>query len=161
MLGKSYPGSSLIWVSFYIQHLVKVCVVKAMVFPIVMYRCETWTIKKVECQRTATFKPWCWRLLGVPWIARRSNKSIVKKINPEFDAEAEATWCEELIHWKRPWCWGRLRAGGEGDDRGWDGWVSPLDWLNGHEFEQTLGDSEGQGSLVCCCAWDCKESDMS
>ena len=55
----------------------------------------------------------------------------------------------------------RLRAGGEGDDRGWDGWVGPLDRLNRHEFEQTLGDSEGQGSLVCCCAWDCKESDMS
>ena len=54
-----------------------------------------------------------------------------------------ATWCEELTHWKGPWCWERLRAGGEGDDKGWDG-------LNGHEFAQTPGDGEGQGSLACC-----------
>ena len=85
MLGKSYPGSSLIWVSFYIQHLVKVCVVKAMVFPIVMYRCESWTIKEAECQGTDAFKLWCWRrLLRVPWTARRSNQSILKNINPEY-----------------------------------------------------------------------------
>ena len=56
------------------------------------------------------------------------------------------TWCEELTHWKRPWCWERLRAGGKRGDREWDGWMASL--TNGHEFEQTLGDGEGQGSLV-------------
>ena len=66
-----------------------------------------------------------------------------------------ATWCEELTHWKRPWSWERLRAGGEGGDRGWDGWMDH--WLNGHEFKQSPGDSEGQGSLVCCSPWGCKD----
>ena len=62
----------------------KVCVVKAMVFPVVMYGCESWTIKKTECQRTDVFELWCWRrLLRVPWSARRSNKSILKEISPE------------------------------------------------------------------------------
>ena len=70
-----------------------------------------------------------------------------------------ATWCKELTHWKRLWCWKRLKAGGEGDDRGHDmvGWHHQLHW---HEFEQAPGDGEGQGSLVCCSPWGCKESDM-
>ena len=63
----------------------KVCLVKVMVFPVVMYRCESWTIKKAECQRTGAFELWCWRrLLRVPWTARRSNQSILKEINPEY-----------------------------------------------------------------------------
>ena len=63
----------------------KVCLVKAMVFPVVMYRCENWTIKKAECQRIDAFKLWCWRrLLRVPWMARRSNQSILKEINTEY-----------------------------------------------------------------------------
>ena len=63
-------------------------IVKAMVFPVVMYGCESWTIKKVEHQRTDAFKLWCWkRLLRVPWIARRSNQSILKEINPEYSLE--------------------------------------------------------------------------
>ena len=62
----------------------KVQVVKAMAFPVVMYKCVSWTIKKAECQRTDTFELWCWRrLLRVPWTARRSNQSILKEINPE------------------------------------------------------------------------------
>ena len=66
----------------------KVSIVKAMVFPVVMYRCESWTIKKAECQRIDAFKQWCWRrLLRVPWIARRSNQSILKEINPENSLE--------------------------------------------------------------------------
>ena len=71
-------------------------IVKTMVFPVVMYGCESWTIKKAECQRTDAFKLWCWRrLLRVPWTAKRSNQSILKEINPEYslkglDAEAEA-----------------------------------------------------------------------
>ena len=63
----------------------KVCLVKAMVFPVVMYGCESWTIKKAECQRTDAFELWCWiRLLRVPWTARRSNQAILKEINPDY-----------------------------------------------------------------------------
>ena len=66
----------------------KVRLVKAMVFPMVMYRCETWTVKKAECRRIDAFKLWCWRrLLRVPWTARRSNQSILKEINPEYSLE--------------------------------------------------------------------------
>ena len=66
----------------------KVCIVKAMVFPVVMYSCESWTIKKAECQRIDAFKLWCWRrLLKVPWTARRSNQSILREINPEYSLE--------------------------------------------------------------------------
>ena len=66
----------------------KVCLVKAMVFPIVMYGCGSWTIKKAECQRTDAFELWCWRrLLRVPWTARRSNQSILKEVNPEYSLE--------------------------------------------------------------------------
>ena len=110
----------------------KVRRVKAMVFPIVIYGCESWAIKKAEHQRTGGFKLWCWRrFLRVPWTVRRSNQPILKEINPENSLEGLilntlATWCEELTHWKRPWCWERLKAGGEGDDRGWDGWMASL-----------------------------------
>ena len=66
----------------------KVCLVKAMVFPVVMYGCESWTIKKAESQRIDAFKLWCWRrLLRVPWTAERSNQSILKKISPEYSLE--------------------------------------------------------------------------
>ena len=104
-----------------------------MVYPVVMYKCENWTIKKAEHQRIDAFKLWCWRrLLRVPWTAKRSNESILKEINSEYSLEGLlpnwsfntlATRCKELTHWKRPWCWERLRAGGEGGDRGWDGWM--------------------------------------
>jgi len=109
-----------------------------MVFPVVMYGCECWTVKKAEHQRIDAFELWCWRLLRVPWTARRSNQSILKETSPGCSLEGLmlklkfqylATWCgEQLTHWKRPWCWERLRAG-EGDDRGWDGWMaSPTHW---------------------------------
>ena len=116
--------------------LTKVCLVKAMVFPVVMYGCESWTIKKDEHQRTDAFELRCWRrLLRAPWTARRSNQSILREISPEYSLEGLCgswnsntwtTWCEELTHWKRPRCWERLKAGGEGDDRGWDGWMASL-----------------------------------
>ena len=117
----------------------KVCLVKAMVFPVVMYGCESWTIKRAEHRRTNAFELWCWkRLLRVPWIARRSNQSILKEISPEcsledwcwgWNSNTLATWCTELIHLKRPWCWESLKARGEGDDRGWDGWMAlPTQW---------------------------------
>ena len=115
----------------------KVHLVKAMVFPVVMYGCEIWTVKKAERWRIDAFELWCWRrLLRVPWTARRSNQSILKAISPGCSSEklklnfnTLATWCEELTHWKRLWCWGGLRAEGEGDDKGWDGWMaSPTPW---------------------------------
>ena len=66
----------------------RVHLAKAMVFPLVMYKCESWTIKKAECQRTAAFKLWCWRrLLRVPWTSRRSNQSILQEINSEYSLE--------------------------------------------------------------------------
>ena len=113
--------------------------VKAMVFPVVMYGCESWTVKKAECRRIDAFELWCWRrLLRVPWTARRSNPSILKAIIPGCSLEGLmlklklqyfATLCEELTHWKRPWCWEGLRTGGEGDDRGLHGWMaSPTRW---------------------------------
>ena len=68
--------------------LTKICLIKAMVFLVVMYGCESWTIKKAECQRTDAFELWCWRrLLRVPWTARRSSQSILKEISPEYSLE--------------------------------------------------------------------------
>ena len=106
----------------------KVRLVKAMVFPVVMYRCESWTIKKAERRRIDAFELWCWRrLLRVPWTARRSNQSIVKEISPGYSLEGlmlklklqySATLYEELTHLKRSCCWERWKTGGEGDDRG-------------------------------------------
>ena len=105
----------------------KVHTVKALIFPVVMCRCESWTIKKAECRRTDAFKLWCWRsLLRVLWTARRSNQSITPNIHWEdwcWSSNTLATWCKEQTHWKRPWCWERWRAG-EGDDRGWDDWMA-------------------------------------
>ena len=101
-----------------------------MVFPVVIYGCESWTIKKAEFQIDA-FELWCWRrLLRVPWTARRSVLGVLwKDWCWSWKSNTLATWCEELTHEKRPWCWERLRAGGEGDDRGWDGWMaSPTQW---------------------------------
>ena len=106
----------------------KVQLVKAIVFPVVVYGCESWTIKKAECWRIDAFEPWCWRrLLRVPWTARRSNQSILKEISPEYSLEGLmlklklqcfGPLCEELTHWKRLWCWERLKVGGEEDNRG-------------------------------------------
>ena len=111
--------------------------VKAVFFPVVMYGCESWTIKKAEGRRIDAFELWCWRrLLGVPWTAGKSNQSILKEISPEHSLEgliwnwnsnALATWCEELTHLKRPWCWKGLRAGGKGDDRRRDGITDSMD----------------------------------
>ena len=111
--------------------LTKVHLFKAMVFPVVMYGCESWTIKKAESQRIDASKLWCWRrLLRVPWTARRSNQSILKEINPDYSLERlmlqlKLQYFGHLMQrtdsFERPWCWERLKAGGEGDDRRWDG----------------------------------------
>ena len=114
----------------------KVHIVKAVVFPVVMYGCENWSIKKAEHWRIDAFELWCWRrLYRVPWIARRSNQSILKEISPEYslertDAEAETPilWPPHAKSWLigKDWCCEGLGAGGEGDDRGWDGWMASL-----------------------------------
>ena len=125
--------------------LTKVCVVKAMVFPVVTYGFESWTIKKAERQRIDAFGLWCWRrFLKVPWTARRSNQSILREINPEYPLEGQmlmlklqssdvnrwhigkVIWCEQMTHWWSPWCWERLGAEGEEGVRGWDGWMASL-----------------------------------
>jgi len=116
----------------------KVCLVKAMVFPMFMYGCESWTVKKAEHQIIDAFELWCWRrLLRVPWTVRRPNQSILKRsvLGVHWKDRCQSrnsntltTWWEELTHLKRPWCWKRLRAR-EWDDRGWDGWMaSPTQW---------------------------------
>ena len=114
----------------------KVHLVKAMFFPVLMYGCESWTVKNAERQRIDGFELWCWRrLLRVPWTARRSNQSILKtspgclleglmlKLKLQYFL---ATSCEELTHWKRLWCWEGLGTGGKWDDRIWDGWMASL-----------------------------------
>ena len=148
----------------------KVHLVRTMVFPVVMCGCESWTIKKADCQSIDAFELWCWRrLLRVPWTARRSNQSILKEISPEYSLEGLmlklklpnnfAIWCEELTHWKRPQWWERLKAGGEGNDRGWDGWMASLTqwtwvWVGS-------GSCNGQRSLACCSPWGHKVSDTN
>ena len=139
---------------------------KALVFPVVRYSCESWTIKKEECQRIDAFELWCWRrLLRVPWTARRSNQSILREINPEYSLEGWCQmpiliiWCKQLTHWKSPWWFERLRAEGEEGIRGWDGWIAPL--MQWTWTWQTSGDGEGQGGLACCSPWGHKESDTT
>ena len=102
-----------------------VMLVKAMAFPVVMYGCENWTVKKAECLRIDAFELWCWRrLLRVPWTARRSNQSILKEISPACSLEGMMLklklqyFGHLMTHWKRLCCWEGLGAGGEGDDRG-------------------------------------------
>ena len=116
--------------------LTKIHIVKAEIFPVLIYGCKSWTIKKAEHWRIGAFKLW-WgrRHLKVPWTARRSNQSILRKsiLNIHWfwswSSNTLATWCEEPPHWKRLQCWERLKAGGEGGNRGWDGWMaSPTRW---------------------------------
>ena len=114
-------------------------IVKSLVFPIVMYRVESWTMKKAEHWRIDAFELWCWRrLLWVPGTASRSNQLIWKEISPEYSLEGlvlklKLQYFGHLMqkkktYQKRPWCWGRSKAG-EGDDRGWGGWIaSPIQW---------------------------------
>ena len=118
--------------------LTKFCLVKAMVFPVVLYGSKSSTIQKAERQRIDVFELWCWRrLLRIPWTARKSNQSILRKsvLNTHWNdwwwnsnSNTLTTWCEELTHLKRPRFWERLRAEGEGDNRGWDGWMASWTW---------------------------------
>ena len=117
----------------------QVHLVKDMVFPVVMYRCECWTIKKAEHRRIDAFELWCWRrLLRVPWTARRSNQSILKEIRPEYSLEG--LMLKLKLHYfghlmgradslEKTLMLGKIEGGGEGDGRGWDGWIaSPIQW---------------------------------
>ena len=144
----------------------KVHLVKAMVFPVVMYGCQSCTIKKAECRRTDAFELCFWeKILESPLNCKeiqpvnpKGNQSWIFIGRTDTEAETAILW-EELTHWTRPWCWERLKAGGEGDDRGRDGWMASLTqwtWV-----WASLGDSEGQGSLACCSPWGCKESDTT
>ena len=141
-------------------------IVKAMVFPVVTYKCESWIIKNAECRRIEAFELWCWkRLFGEPlgqqgdqthqtywkwtlnihwkvWCWSRSSNTLT-------------TWCKEPNHWeKKLWCWERLNSGEEGGGGGLDSWMASLTqwtwvWANS-------GHSEGQGSLACCSPWGAK-----
>ena len=123
----------------------KVHLVKVMVFPVVMYGCESWTIKKAEHRRIDAFELWCRRrLLRVPWTTRRSNQSILKEISPgcslvglvlklKLQYFGHLIWRTDSL--EKTWCWERLRAGGDRDNRGWDGWMASLTqwtwvWVN-------------------------------
>ena len=147
----------------------KVRLVNAVVFPVAMYRCESWTIKKAEHQRIDAFELWCWRrLLRVPWTARRSNQSILKQISPECSLEglmlklklqSFGHLMRRTDSFEKTLILENLRAGVEGDDRGWDGWMAiPTQgtwvWVNSRS-------GDGQGGLTCCGSWGYKELDMT
>ena len=131
-----------------------------------MYGCESWAIKKAEPQSIDAFELWLWRrLLRVPWTPRRSYQSILKELSLGCSLEGlmlklklqyfgHLVWRADSL--KRPWCWERLRAGGEGHDRGWDGWMaSPTQWTWDW---WTPGPGDGQEGLVCCSSWGRKET---
>ena len=147
----------------------KVHLVKPMVFPVVMYGCESWTVKKAERRRIDAFELWCWRrLLRVPWTAQRSNQSILKEISPGISLEGmmlklKLQYFGHLMRrvdsLEKTLMLGRIGAGKKGKTED-----EMVDWhrqLNGHEFEQTPGESDGQGSLMCCSPWGCKDSDTT
>ena len=147
----------------------KVCLLKAMVFPVVMYGCESLTIKKAEHWSIDVFELRCWRrLLRVPWIARRSNQSILKEINPEYSLEGLMLklklqyfghLMQRIDSLEKTLMLGKIEGRRKRDKSVWDGWMASR--LDGHEFEQALGVGDGQGSLECYSPRAHKESDMT
>ena len=141
-----------------------------MVFPVVMYGCESWTIKKAEHQRIDASELWWRRLLRVPWTARRSNQSVLKEISPEYSLQGlmlklKFQYFGHLMQrtdsLEKTLMLGKIE--GKMQEKGTTeeemvGWHHRL---NGYEFEQALGVSDGQGGLVCCSPWGCKESGMT
>ena len=142
--------------------------VKAMVFPVVMYGCENWTVKKAERRRIDAFELWCWRrLLRVPWTARRSNQSILKETNPEYSLEGlilklKLQYFGHLMRradsFEQTLMLGKI----EGERRG----QQKMRWLEGitDSMDMSLsrmGVGDGQGGLVCCSPWGHKESDTT
>ena len=147
----------------------KVRLVKAMIFPVVMYGCESWTVKKIECWEIDAFELWCWRrLLRVPWTARRSNQSILKEINPGISLEGMMLKLklqyfghlmrrvDSLEKTDAGRDWGQEEKGTTQDDMA--GWHH---WLDGRESEWTPGNGDGQGALACCDSWGHKGSDTT
>ena len=153
----------------------KVPLVKAMVFLVVMYGYESWTIKKAECQRIDAFELWCWRgLLRVSWTARRSNQSILKKISPEYSLEGLMlklilqyfNTFPILFPGVKNWLMGKDPDAGkdwrqEEKEKTEDEMVGWHHRLNGHKFEQAPGVGDGQGGLVCCSPSGRKELDTT
>ena len=146
-----------------------VCLVKAMVFPVVMYGCESWTVKKAERWRiydlNCGFGENSWESLGLqgdptsPFWRRSTLGFLWKEWCLSWSSSTLATSCEELTHWKRLWCWEGLGAGGEGmTEDEMTGWHH---WLDGLESEWTLGVDDGPGGLACCDSWGRKESDTT
>ena len=137
----------------------KVHLVKALVFPVVVYGYEQ------DCEESWAPKNWCF----CSAVLEKTLESPLdcKDIQPvhskgdwcwSWNSSTLATWCEVLTHWKRLWSWEKLRAGGEGDDRGWDGWMaSPTQWTWIWAYS---GVGDGQGGLPCCGSCGCKELDM-
>ena len=148
----------------------KVCLVKAMVFPVVMYGCESWTIKKAECQRIDAFELLCWRRLLRVSSTGKEMQPVHPKENQSWiligriDAEAETPilWppdAKSWLIWKDPDAgkdWGLEEKGTTEDEM--VGWHHQL---SGHEFKQTLGVGDGQGGLACCGSWHCEELDRT
>ena len=144
--------------------LTKVHLVKTMVFPVAMYGCQSWTIKKAERWRSDAFELWCWRrLLRVPWTARRSNQSILKEISPGCSLE------ELMLKLKLQYFGHLMRrvdslektdagrdSGQEAKGMTEDEMAGWHHWLDGCEFGWTPGDGDGQGGLACCDSWGCK-----
>ena len=130
---------------------------------------------ELDCEESWVPKNWCfWTVVLEKTLESPLDCNEIQPVHPKgdqswvfigrTDAEAEtpntlATWCEELTHWKRPWFWEGLGAGGEGDCRGWDGWMHHQ--LNGHEFEWTPRVGDEQGGLACCNSWGHKQSDTT
>ena len=147
----------------------KIHLVKAMVFPVVMYGCESWTVKKAECWRIDAFELWCWRrLLRVLWTARRSNQSILKENSPGISLEGMMLKLklqyfghlmrrvDSLEKTDAGRDWGQKEKGTTEDEMA--GWHH---WLDGRESEWTPGVGEGQGGLACCDSWGRKELDTT
>ena len=148
----------------------KVHLVKAMVFPVVMYGCEIWTIKKAEHQRIDAFELWFWRrLLRVPWTARRSNQSILKEIFPGCSLEGVMLKLKLPILWpphEKSWLIGkdsdaRSDWGQEEKVTTEDEMAGCYHQLDGREFEWTPGVGDGQGGLAYCNSWGCKETELN
>ena len=150
--------------------LAKFRLIKVMAFPVVMYGCENWSIKKAECWRIDAFELWCWRrLLRVPWTARRSKQSILKEISPEYSLEGLMLKMKRQYFGNLMWRTDsfektlmlRKTAGRRRRGRQRMRWLDGITDAIGHEFELAPGVGDGQGVLVCCSPWGHKESDRT